>query len=67
MNEIERPLDLLNNLRGKEVRIVLKDEKRDMEGILLAFDIHINLVIEIKKKNRFIRGERIAWIESKKW
>lgn len=66
MNEIERPLDLLNNLRGKEVRIVLKDEKRDMEGILLAFDIHINLVIEIKKKNRFIRGERIAWIESKK-
>jgi len=61
--QIERPLDLLNNLKGKEVSIVLKNEESPIWGILLAFDVHINLVVEIKKKYRFIRGEVIAWVE----
>jgi len=71
-NSIERPLDLLNSARGKEVLVQLKNE-RQMTGTLLAFDIHINVVLdnakEIKdgevKRNfglTFLRGDTIIFI-----
>jgi small nuclear ribonucleoprotein len=44
VNGIERPLDLLNQSRGKEVLLQLKGEKQ-IVGTLLAFDIHINIVL----------------------
>ncbi len=71
-NGIERPLDLLNNSKGKEVLVRLKGEKQFV-GKLLAFDIHINLVMENTremengeiKKNlglTFLRGDTIIFI-----
>ena len=43
--ESERPLDALNQSRGKRVIIELKNNKQFV-GILRAFDIHINTVLE---------------------
>ncbi|MCA9487367.1 MAG: RNA-binding protein [Nanoarchaeota archaeon] len=71
-NSIERPLDLLNNSKGKEVLVHLKGDKQFV-GTLLAFDIHINLVMdnvkqmedgEIKKSLglTFLRGDTIIYI-----
>ena len=72
VNGIERPLDLLNNSKGKEILVQLKGE-RQLVGTLLAFDIHINIVLdnakEIKdgeaKRNMgltFLRGDTIVFI-----
>lgn len=69
---IERPLDLLNQAKGKEVLIQLKGDKQ-IVGTLLAFDIHINVVLsntrELEngdlKRNIgmvFIRGDTIVYI-----
>lgn len=69
---IERPLDLLNKAKGKEVIIYLKNEKQ-IVGKLVAFDIHINIVLddtreiengEVKKKigMSFVRGDTILYI-----
>ena len=71
-NGIERPLDLLNNSKGKEVLVHLKGDKYFV-GTLLAFDIHINLVLdnvkemqdgEVKKSLglTFLRGDTIIYI-----
>lgn len=70
--KIERPLDLLNASKGKEVLVQLKGDKQFV-GTLMAFDIHINVVIdnakEIEnggvKKNigiTFLRGDTIIFI-----
>ncbi len=72
VNGIERPLDLLNESKGKEILIQLKNEKQ-LVGTLLAFDIHINIVLdnskelvnnEIKRNIglTFIRGDTIIFI-----
>ncbi len=72
MNGIERPLDLLNNSKGKEVLVHLKGD-RQFVGTLLAFDIHLNLVLdnikeiqnsEIKRNFgiTFLRGDTIIFI-----
>ena len=72
VNGIERPLDLLNTSKGKEVLVHLKGDKQFV-GTLLAFDIHINLVLdnvkqmedgEIKKSLglTFRRGDTIIFI-----
>ena len=72
VNEIERPLDVLNNSKGKEVLVQLKNN-RQMVGTLLAFDIHINIVLDNAKEivdgdNRrsmgltFLRGDTIIFI-----
>ena len=69
---IERPLDLLNSSKGKEVLVYLKGDKQFV-GTLLAFDIHINLVLdnvkemennEVKKSLglTFLRGDTIIYI-----
>jgi len=71
-NGIERPLDLLNNSKNREVLVQLKGDKQYV-GTLLAFDIHINLVLdntkemqnnEIKKSIglTFLRGDTIIFI-----
>ena len=68
----ERPLDALNNARGKRVVIELKNQKQII-GRLKAFDIHINTVLEdaeeyengeLKRKMglTFIRGDTIILI-----
>lgn len=72
VNGIERPLDLLNESKGKEILIELKDGKQ-LVGKLLAFDIHINIVIdgtkevinnEVKRSIGlcFVRGNTVLWI-----
>jgi len=71
-NGIERPLDLLNNSKGKEVLVQVKGDKQ-YAGTLKAFDIHINVVLdnakelehgEVKKSIglTFLRGDTIVFI-----
>jgi small nuclear ribonucleoprotein len=70
--KIERPLDMLNQSKGKEVLIKLKDGNQ-IAGILTAFDIHINIVLENARELEkgevkrsigftFIRGDMIVFI-----
>jgi len=72
MAELPRPLDALNNARGKRVVVDLKN-KVQYVGNLNAFDIHINVVLdeaelleggEVKKKlgTVFLRGDTIVSI-----
>lgn len=71
-NKIERPLDLLNASKGKEVLVQLKGEKQFV-GTLVAFDIHINVVLDNAKELQngsvtknigltFLRGDTIIYI-----
>lgn len=72
VNGIERPLDLLNQSKGKEVLIQLKGEKQFV-GKLLAFDMHINVALDNAKEMQngevkknigltFLRGDTIIFI-----
>ncbi len=72
VNGMERPLDLLNNSKNKEVLVQLKGEKQFV-GTLLAFDIHINLILDNTKEMQnnevkrnigltFLRGDTIIFI-----
>ena len=71
-NGIERPLDLLNSSKGKEILVQLKNEKQ-LVGTLVAFDIHINVVMDNAKEIEngemkrnfgltFLRGDTIVFI-----
>ena len=71
-NGIERPLDLLNHSKGKEVLVQLKGNQQFV-GTLIAFDMHINVVLDNAKevidgavrKNiglTFLRGDTIIYI-----
>ncbi|MBS3118038.1 small nuclear ribonucleoprotein [Candidatus Woesearchaeota archaeon] len=72
--EPERPLDALNQARGKRVIVDLKNQKQ-ITGTLKAFDIHINTVLtdaeehvdgSLKRKvgTVFIRGDTIVLISA---
>ena len=72
VNNIERPLDMLNASRGQEVLVQLKNDKQ-ITGKLLAFDIHINVVLDNAKELQnneikrtigltFVRGDTIIFI-----
>jgi small nuclear ribonucleoprotein len=72
MAEAMRPLDALNKARDKRVIVELKNNKQYL-GVLKAFDIHINVVLEeaeereageVKRKLGviFIRGDTITII-----
>ena len=72
VNGIERPLYLLNQSKGKEVLVQLKGDKQ-LVGTLLAFDIHINVVLDNAKEIEngemkksvglsFLRGDTIIFI-----
>lgn len=64
----KRPLDTLASFIGKKITVNFKKATKEpnIEGTLLAFDIHINLVIEQKKKSIFypifVRGDNILTI-----
>jgi small nuclear ribonucleoprotein len=71
-NGIDRPLDLLNSSKGKEILVQLKSGKQ-MVGTLKAFDIHINVVLDNAKEIEngqqmksygltFLRGDTIIFI-----
>jgi len=71
-NGIERPLDLLNQSKGKEVLVQLKGNQQFV-GTLMAFDMHINVALdnakevvdgEVKKNIglTFLRGDTIIYI-----
>jgi small nuclear ribonucleoprotein (snRNP)-like protein len=68
--KIERPLDMLNNAKGKDVFIILKNGL-SISGTLITFDININLVLDnareigdIEKKIGlvFVRGDNVIHI-----
>lgn len=63
LESIDRPLDFLNQCRqiGREIIVKLKDGK-EFSGTLIAFDIHINLVLNTTKGIGFIRGENVVFI-----
>jgi len=66
-----RPLDFLNFCKDKKV-VVINKNKLEIKGILVSFDIHINLVLKdaelydrdktIKKKDIFLRGDDIVLV-----
>ncbi|MEK6948184.1 MAG: LSm family protein [Nanoarchaeota archaeon] len=69
-----RPLDTLNEARGKNVIVELKNNKQ-LIGKLRSFDIHINTVLEdceekvdgeTKRKlgTVFVRGDTIIFIST---
>ena len=70
--ESDRPLDSLNQSRGKKVLVELKNGKQ-FTGILKAFDIHINTVLDEAEERAnnevirkigtvFLRGDTIILI-----
>lgn len=72
VNGIERPLDLLNQSKGKEILVQLKGDKQFV-GTLLAFDMHINVALDNAKEVQngevrknigltFLRGDTIIYI-----
>ena len=74
MNETARPLDTLNNARNKKVIVELKNGKQ-FTGILKAFDIHINTVLDDAEEKVegetarklgtvFLRGDTIILISA---
>lgn len=67
-----RPLDLLNSSKGKTVLVELKNG-HTITGKLMAFDVHINVVLENSEEkkdgevvrklgNVFLRGDTIIMI-----
>ncbi len=76
VNGIERPLDMLNHSKGKEILVQLKNDKQ-IVGTLVAFDIHINIVLDNAKELQnnelkrsvgltFVRGDTIIYISPAK-
>jgi len=70
--EPSRPLDALNKARNKRVMVELKNGNQYV-GILNAFDIHINIVLDDAEERRdgemkrklntvFLRGDAITII-----
>lgn len=71
---VDKPLEILNHAKGKNVTVYLKNGEI-ITGILIAFDIHLNLSledveIESKKKKKapvlLVRGDNILYIEGVK-
>ena len=72
---MERPIDVLNNAKGKRVLIKLK-RGTEISGILQAMDLHLNMWIEDaeitaeEKKTRLgtllVRGDNIIYVSPEK-
>lgn len=60
---VERPLDLLNELKGQIAKIKLKNNPKPIKAQVIAFDIHINLVVIQDGKRQFIRGDIVEGVE----
>jgi len=67
---VKRPFDLLNAAVGKRVAIGLKGGK-EIEGRMLAFDVHMNVVLEDAVmgektfKQIFVRGDSLLYVSPK--
>ena len=69
----KRPLDALNNAKGKKVYVLLKNG-REIVGELQALDIHINLWLEnaevsyedktAKLGTVLVRGDSIVYVST---
>jgi small nuclear ribonucleoprotein len=68
---MERPIDVLNNAKGKRVLIRLK-RGAEISGILQALDLHLNMWLEqaeqrsedetIKLGTVLVRGDNILYV-----
>jgi len=67
---VKRPFDLLNAAVGRQVVVGLKGGK-EIEGKMLAFDVHMNVVLENATmegksfKQIFIRGDSLLYVSPK--
>lgn len=71
--ETVRPLDILNNSKGKEITVLLKNNQI-FKGKLKTFDIHLNIVLfetfeiveekDVEIGNMIIRGDAIVTIQN---
>jgi small nuclear ribonucleoprotein len=70
---MERPIDVLNNAKGKRVLIRLKRGGTEISGILQALDLHLNMWLEqgeqrnedgttIKLGTLLVRGDNILYV-----
>ena len=73
---MERPIDVLNNAKGKRVLIRLK-KGAEISGILQALDLHLNMWLEgaeqrnedgsvIKLGTLLVRGDNILYVSPEK-
>lgn len=72
---MERPIDVLNNAKGKRVLIKLK-KGPEISGILQAMDLHLNMWLEnaeqiseeskVKLGTILIRGDNILYVSPEK-
>jgi len=68
---LDRPIDVLNNAKGKRVLIRLKN-KMEISGILQAMDLHLNMWLEdaeqitetekIKLGTVLVRGDNVLYV-----
>ncbi len=72
---MERPIDVLNNAKGKRVLIKLK-KGTEISGILHALDLHLNMWLEsaeqisegetVKLGTLLVRGDNILYVSPEK-
>lgn len=72
---MERPIDVLNNAKGKRVLIKLK-KGTEISGILHAMDLHLNMWLEdaeqvseekkVKLGTLLVRGDNIIYVSPEK-
>lgn len=70
MEEAQRPLDFLNSMKGQ--RVLVESADQVISGVLVSFDIHINLVLKQAQDpqtgkaypNIFIRGENVKTVSA---
>ena len=73
---MERPIDVLNNAKGKRVLIRLK-RGTEISGLLQALDLHLNMWLEqaeqrsedgttIKLGTLLVRGDNILYVSPEK-
>ncbi len=72
---MERPIDVLNNAKGKRVLIKLK-KGTEISGILQAMDLHLNMWLEqaeqitdekkVKLGTLLVRGDNIIYVSPEK-
>ncbi len=72
---MERPIDVLNNAKGKRVLIKLK-KGGEISGILQAMDLHLNMWLEnaeqvsdeekVKLGTILVRGDNILYVSPEK-
>ncbi len=72
---MERPIDVLNNAKGRRVLIKLKKDT-EISGILQAMDLHLNMWLEnaeqitedkkIMLGTILVRGDNILYVSPEK-